>query len=365
MTQKTISINPALFTLGKKPKKENKTKKEKKPMSIITPNSLKNKFIEKVKQHQRKKDKNSTRKKKESEFGSDFQESLRYLSNLIEEKDKNDTSKFNVSNNLNKLESFQNDNYLRENVNVDLPSDLKKPETIYNRDVLKPETNINVISNDSLTPKPYGCLKNGEKPTYRQWLQTRKRPFKQKKPTIITDLPKNENLNKREEKLNAVKSMFIKNTNENSEKNIIQSGDNVESDNIEVSKNIEDIEDSKINIETDTINENINLKPKQRYAIKKSIRRKYTCGKNNKSRKVAIMIKSGETRAKIIKEKRNLTRRNIHDVKNYLYKNGFLKVGSSAPKKILMDMYEACILTGKVANKNDRIHIHNFLNENK
>lgn len=359
MTQKTISINPALFTFGKKTKKENKTKKEKKPMSIITPNSLKNKFIEKVKQHQRKKDKNSTRKKKESEFGSDFQESLRYLSNLIDENDKNDTSKFNVTNNLNKLESFQNDNYLRENVNVDLPSDLKKPETIYNRDVLKPETNINIISNDNLTPKPYGCLKNGDKPTYRQWLHTRKRPFKQKKTNIITDLPRNEKLNIREEKLNAVKSMFIKNENDNTEKNILQSDDNVEN---------KDNEDSKINIEFNDNNDNnesINLKPKQRYAIKKSISRKYTCGKNNKSRKVAIMIKSGETRAKIIREKRNLTRRNIHDVKNYLHKNGFLKVGSSAPKKILMDMYEACILTGKVANINDRIQIHNFLNENK
>tara|TARA_B100000035_G_scaffold304386_1_gene304055 strand:- start:3187 stop:4251 length:1065 start_codon:yes stop_codon:yes gene_type:complete len=353
MTQKTISINPALFSFGKKTKKEKK-KKEIKPLSIITPNSLKNKFIEKVKQHQRKKEKKETRKNKETEFGSDFQESLRYLSNLIDEK--NTKSDFNVSNNLNKLESFQNDNYLRENVNVELPSDLKKPETIYNKDGLKSLIDQN--------PKPYGCLKNGNKPTYRQWLHTRKRPFKEKKPSIQVDLPKNEVLNNREEKLNKVKSMFL-NKNDDKEANKEANNENNEVNKVNSINDIvkeTNIKGGDIIIENKPTSVN-NNKHKQKYAIKTNITRKYTCGKNNKTRRIGVMIKSGETRAKIIREKRNLTRRSISDVKNYLFKNGFLKVGSSAPKKILMDMYEACILTGKITNKNDKIKIHNYLND--
>tara|TARA_A100001015_G_C15043166_1_gene741314 strand:+ start:2330 stop:3403 length:1074 start_codon:yes stop_codon:yes gene_type:complete len=356
MTQKTISINPALFSFGKKTKKEKK-KKEAKPLSIITPNSLKNKFIEKVKQHQRKKEKKETKKNKETEFGSDFQESLRYLSNLIDEK--NTKPDFNVSSNLNKLESFQNDNYLRENVNVELPSDLKKPETIYNKDSLKSLIEPN--------PKPYGCLKNGSKPTYRQWLHTRKRPFKEKHQQINIDLPKNEILNNREEKLNRVKSMFL-NKDENEEKKHENQENKHENNNITIIKpNYDNITNNNINsdnlISENRINNINDNNSKQKYAIKTNITRKYTCGKNNKTRRIGVMIKSGETRAKIIREKRNLTRRSISDVKNYLFKNGFLKVGSSAPKKILMDMYEACILSGKITNKNDKIKIHNYLND--
>lgn len=356
MTQKTISINPSLFTVGKKTKKEKKIK-EKKPISIITPNSLKNKFIQKVKQHQQNKEKQKTKKKKETNFGNNFQESLRYLSNLIEENQEKNVNNFNVSNNLNKLESFQNENYLRENVNVELPSDLKKPEVVYTNEL---KTEINTI------PKPYGCLKNGNKPTYRQWLYTRKNN-QNKTTSLIGELPKNEILNTREEKLNKVKSMFLKKKEEDT--SIKQPNTSTIQNNNSIEKIIDNNLDNNLDNNFDNVDNNtnniilnVNEKPKQKYAIKTNITRKYTCGKNNKTRKVGVIIKNGETKAKIIREKRNLTRRNIHDVKNFLYKNGFLKVGSSAPKKILIDMYEACILTGKISNKNDRIHIHNYLN---
>lgn len=355
MTQKTISINPSLFTFGKTKQKTKKEKKEKKSLGIIAPNSLKNKFIEKVKQHQEKKNKETRKKDNKEEFGTEFQKSLQYLSSLID-KEKQNQPLFNVSNNLNKIESFQNENYLREQVNVDLPNNLKDSlnntipvvssesftsstptiaitSSIPTTPSISSTSRLSVNNNSNQTPLPYGNLKNGNKPTYRQWKLTRKRPFNKDK---ISNLPKNEQLNQREEKLNAVKSMFIRDENLSSQKNN---------------------EDDEINVS------NVDINKDRKFAIKKSIKRKYVCGKNNKSRKVGVMIKSGETRAKIIREKRNLTRRSLHDIKNYLYKNGFLKIGSSAPKNILIDMYEACILTGKISNTNDKIYIHNYLNE--
>ena len=349
-TQKTISINPSLFQMNgnKKTRKEKDNKEKQVQKSLMKPSTLKNKFIQKVKQHQQKK-KEGGKKEKGNEFKSEFEESIQYLSSLIEKDKKEKEIKQEITNvnNLNKLENFQQENFLREQVNVELPNDLKNPQTIFNRNSLKP-----LMDEDKV---PYGCLRNGNKPTYRQWVQTRKRPFKQEKLNINEPIFANkEENNKRQEKLQAVKSMFQNEKQSNNET-------------IQLDNKINTKEKIKKTFNNnDNNNENNNLalimKKNPKTAIKKKITRKYICGKNPKTRKIGVLIKDGEGRAKIIREKRNLTRRNINDVKKYLHNNGLLKVGTHAPKKVLMDMYEACILTGKVLNINDKVHIHNFLN---
>ena len=354
-TQKTISINPALFQMsGNKKTRKEKEKKEKQTQnSLMKPSTLKNKFIQKVKQHQQKK-KEGGKKTKEKEFKSEFEESIQYLSSLIEKDKKENEKKQEIKseNSLNKLETFQQDNFLREQVNVELPNDLKKPETIFNRNSLKPLMDEKKV--------PYGCLRNGSKPTYRQWMQTRKRPFKQEKININEPMFVNNDENiKRQEKLKAVKSMF------QGEKEIKNEPMQIHVKEIETSKLVENPPPNINN----NLNSNLSVEPiiskPPKMAIKKKITRKYICGKNQKTRRIGVLIKDGEGRAKIIREKRNLSRRNINDVKKYLHNNGLLKVGTHAPKKVLMDMYEACILTGKVLNVNDKIHIHNFLNSNE
>lgn len=367
-TQKTISINPALFQMsGNKKTRKEKEKKEKQTQnSLMKPSTLKNKFIQKVKQHQQQK-KEGGKKPKEKQFKSEFEESIQYLSSLIEKdkKEKELKEEKNNENNLNKLETFQQDNFLREQVNVELPNDLKKPETIFNRNSLKPLMDEEKV--------PYGCLRNGSKPTYRQWMQTRKRPFKQEKLNINEPIfVNNDENNKRQEKLKAVKSMFQgeKQTNNASTIQTSSSSDSATNSNetmnkIKITSNVQQEQTNVVGRNNSNV-ENINITPvitkTPKFAIKKKITRKYICGKNQKTRKIGVLIKDGEGRAKIIREKRNLSRRNINDVKKYLHNNGLLKVGTHAPKKVLMDMYEACILTGKVLNVNDKIHIHNFLN---
>ena len=351
-TQKTISINPALFQMsGNKKTRKEKEKKEKQTQhSLMKPSTLKNKFIQKVKQHQQKKKEGG----KKTEFKSEFEESIQYLSSLIEKdkKDKDVKQEIKHGDNLNKLEGFQEENFLREQVNIDLPKDLKKPETIFNRNSLKPlmdETKV-----------PYGCLRNGSKPTYREWMQTRKRPFKQEPININEPIfANNEDNNKRQEKLKAVKSMF-RGENEMKREQLRINVNEIEKNHLPEEPIT--IINSNNSMSVNNVSPIITKNPK--IAVKKKITRKYVCGKNPKTRKIGVLIKDGEGRAKIIREKRNLSRRNINDVKKYLHNNGLLKVGTHAPKKILMDMYEACILTGKVLNINDKNHIHNFLNSN-
>ena len=57
--KKTISINPALFNMGKNKTqtKKNKQKAKNRNFSIIAPNSVKTDFIRRVKQHQNEKQK--------------------------------------------------------------------------------------------------------------------------------------------------------------------------------------------------------------------------------------------------------------------------------------------------------------------
>jgi hypothetical protein len=369
-SQKTISINPALFQMAGISKTRKKEKKEKKDKTadkgIFKPTTMKNKFIEKIKQHQKK-----TKKKEEDASGgfkSEFEESLKYLTSLIEKENKTSESKekkFDVGTSLNKMDAFQDDNYLREQVNVELPTDLKRPETIFNRNSLTP-----LMDNTNI---PYGCLRNGNKPTYRQWTQTKKRPFKKETLNINEPMFANtgENVNsEREDKLKRVKSMFNRTKSDDGKSDVVKSNDGKSKDG---KSDISIIPGPSIastavslmahNDITETLP--VVLAPRiPSMAVKKKITRKYICGKNAKTRRVSVIIKDGEGRANIIREKRNLTRRNLTDVKNYLHKSGLLKVGSCAPKKVLMDLYEACILTGKVTNVNDKVQIHNFLNSN-
>lgn len=370
-SQKTISINPALFNMPKeqlsKPTKRAK-KGNAKGADTFRSTTLKNKFIEKIKQHQKKEHAADTSRTNGPR--SEFEESLRYLNALIEKENNSrelpKSAHIDVDSQLNKMETFQTDNFLREQVNIDLPMDLKQPETIFSRESLPP------IINDS-SSVPYGCLRNGTKPTYREWARTKKRN------TSVKPLNVNEtlfaatteyNTSDRENKLNRVKSMFRR-TKEN--------GIDCDSDHAPIGSEVNNVIPLTSFVDSDpTYNagkksgksysdpENTPIEPTkpatQGMAIKRKITRKYICGKNPKTRKVSVLIKNGEGRASIINEKRNLSRRSLSDMKTYLHKNGLLKIGSTAPKNIISDMYEACILTGKVSNTNDKIHIHNFVN---
>ena len=83
-----------------------------------------------------------------------------------------------------------NDHYNNFHVELELPDELKQ-------DTIKvstlPEMKLNYNTNDV----PYGCLKGGIKPTYRNWQQTRRN---YDVPTSIIHKPNNSELNEREKK---------------------------------------------------------------------------------------------------------------------------------------------------------------------
>lgn len=120
MEQKTIQINPSLFNVSNKQKKEKKTI----PLKITNENNVKRELIKKVKEHQK-----STRKNQS--FQEDFDHSIKYLKNMIDNKEVTP-------------------------VHLDLPSTLENSNTA------------------NISEPIWGNLKNGSKPTYRTYMKTQK-----------------------------------------------------------------------------------------------------------------------------------------------------------------------------------------------
>jgi len=299
MEQKTISINPNLFQMGK----STSSPKKKKSMSlkIQKPTNIKRDLIKKIRNYQ-----NKTKKRKnypmDDEFNSEFKDSIEYLRNVMSEKKISESDhNTNINQTVEKNISSQD---RRDISNMTTTSTIPKPEI------------------------PWGNMKNGNKPTYRTWIkhnQTQKIP-KEVNQQRINSYIESERLPEAQ--------FHIPNKDEPDVTSFHKSHETTPTE-------------------------------KQKKKIKKkTIKKKYTCGKSKTKKQIAIIIKGIETKNKVLKEQRDLRQVSIQTIRNYLYKKSFIKVGSTAPDKVLRDMYESIILTGDVNNKNSHILIHNYMNEN-
>lgn len=192
---KKIEINPALFNMGGKTKK-NREKKEKPIVApIISPNIIKNKLLKRIKEHKSKeikeiKDLEVSSKKESQDFSSprlvdinsysnEFNDSIEYLNSLSREKQK-EKRKQEINGKTIKHKNIYSDtnggsqqvtniNTTSQSqsqspyVNIELPEELKNPLVSVTTEQLNKQTTTNDV--------PYGILKGGKKPTYRTWTQ--------------------------------------------------------------------------------------------------------------------------------------------------------------------------------------------------
>jgi hypothetical protein len=177
---------------------------------------------------------------------------------------------------------------------------------------------LETITSTSIKDAPaYGILKGGTKPTYRQYFNKTLKHNKQAETSSVSP-----------EKPLTTYQKYIRSR--------------------EIPKNI-----SK------------NLRRRFKEFKVKTFKKKYKLGKNNETRKIGVLIKDSKTQKNIRDHLIELEKKPIIEKKEELRKRNILKLGSSAPDKLINTLYRNMILSGDIVNTSSDVLVHNFMNENK
>lgn len=449
--KKTIKVNPEIFNLGGRRNTTKKERKQKPSAPLINPNVLKNKLIQRIKEHKKNENGKEPLERKgggvggsESEnkdifrYSDEFHHSLDYL-NKLHEKKKNDVSnkqKQNENTNLFQIQTptlqqeYRNNNIQRNSIvpttsqnhaplsvsfqpsppiySMNVPEiQLELPESLTDNtyrggggsglvDITNMQVPIVKYNVDSVVP--YGCLKGGYKSTFKEW---KNKTVRNKDhyggggggvsnvPTVSlveTEREKRmrqlkEKIRKRQQDLRQdPKGGTVLGLNTPFEESAVPAPQKLSvtfqlPEDIKQEEPLFDIPTKReMNNLVMDISEKKKEKEKEKETsetssggsssfIKRTIKRKYVLGRSKTSNKVGILIKDRQTRKRIMTEQKDMKKKSIPDIKQYLKEHGLLKSGSHAPNDVLRKMYESTILTGDVNNYNKDILMHNFFSE--
>jgi hypothetical protein len=401
MSNKTISINPSLFSIGGSKTKKNREKKQKPTIvPLISPNVLKNKLLKRIKEHKQRETENLENNKRKlptpeesikndivkhelSTFSDEFSDSINYLQTLSKQKKVND-EKINYERQKQRkkellerqtVRNYQSINqpHIEHNVNLDLPEELlARPLIVVNTDSMPiggQPIQLHTKTSDSI---PYGILKGGTKPTYKDWARTQ-RNYDVTNPhaaLTIQGLELNKEKNERENRLNNLREKLKQ---KQVEESINKSEDNMLTQNL-IQKPVE-VETPEKSVENVLAQPVQNVVPinvgggeeiiATKKITKKTIKRKYTLGRSKIKKTVSVLVKDRGTRKLILGAQKDLKRKSINDVKEYLRDHNLIKIGSNAPNDVLRKLYESAMLAGEITNSNSEILLHNFSKDDK
>jgi len=305
-------------------------KRKQKMNNLMKGVSMKKKLLQQVKKHHNKTLKNQFSKNKNdyssnSQEINSFDESLDYLDSVLKKQKQKKREKEIQQKLERERNQFQNQTYSQiQNQEITLPKKHTSSIALYN-----PKERISGSFPVTLKKvPPYGILKNGKKPTYRQYNQT-------------------------------LKNQTLK-TSHGGEKNLQP---------LRIENNVNmispSVKERKDKFKSYLKSYNINNKPKKNKK-KKTIREKRiktTRKLGKKNNKVGILVKGDKTRKKIKGELDILKQVSLPVIKNYLKKRDLIKSGTTAPEYVLRQIYEDSILSGDIYNKNSDVLIHNYFNE--
>jgi hypothetical protein len=397
MSNKTISINPSLFSMGGSKTKKNREKKTKPAIApLISPNVLKNKLLKRIKEHKQRETENLENNKRKlptpeesiknnvvkhdllSSFSDEFSDSINYLQTLSKQKKIND-EKINYDkqkqHRKEQLERKTVRNYqpltssqphVEHNINLDLPEELMaKPLIVVNTDTLSTggePIQLHTKTSDSI---PYGILKGGSKQTYRDWARTQRNHdvTNPQAALIIQGVELNKGKNERENRLNNLREKLKQKQIEdfvNKSEDAMITQNLIQNHVIEhpvISQPQQNIIPVNVGIDEEII--------ATKRITKKTIKRKYTLGRSKIKKTVSILVKDRGTRKLILGAQKDLKRKSINDVREYLRDHNLIKIGSNAPNDVIRKLYESAMLAGEITNSNSEILLHNFSKDDK
>ena len=341
MEKRTIKINPDLFKVSEKNTSRKKKEKGDVKIKVKTDKPAKNKSLRRsvlkmIREKQQEEYKKLFSNEKEipkksqsttsrDDFNKDFESSIEYFNSLVEKekefkKDHNHTIKHYPE------EPTQN---IYENVSMELPN-------VFN-DVVPVTTSPPIHihqprQNRILVPSPkYGCLKNGSLPTYRSFYNKTRRsypviePPSQPLPMETSSVQKPLN-NEIQKDLSEKRQKFQK-------EEFMKAG-----------------------------------KKRMKYLKRRKIyKRTYKVGRSQTRPQISVLVSNKTIRNRITTEAQLLKQTPIYEVKQFLIKKGFIKVGTTTPNDVLRKMYESVsLICGEVQNHNPENLLYNFMNhENK
>ena len=302
----------------KAPRKQKQTRKS----TNIVPNKLKDTFLKQVQHH--KSLANAQKQKPQVDpikYADDFNSSVEYLNNIKK---------------------------TIQPVHADLPVELMEPANnapnLIPKLVEKEKETVQEPAKYKVdTAVPYGCLKNGIKPSFKNWTRNNraKSPSFEKSTTFFEP---NKTLQPVTPQLVTPQPVTPQPV---TPQPLVQPV-------------TQQVTPQQVTQQPVTPPPKVQIQTPPLTTIKRHV-----IGKSKKSRHVGVLIKNVNTRKMIISAHKDLKKTNINEVRNHLKNNGLLKVGTTAPIDVLRQTYEASILAGNINNKNDETLYHNFVNDTK
>ena len=235
---------------------------------------------------------------------------------------------------------------------VEIENIINNADMIVDNDTNTSKTSLS-MSTSTFSPikltddAPYGCLKDGKKPTFRVYNKTIKNNLR----FADNDSSSDNIYSDRQTKLRDLQ-------NKHGKKTSIQDNKKIHHNTGERSNG--DSDDSN----EDAKNNNHLRMTKIRRHLRKTITKKFKLGKQQ-GNIVGVLIKNNDTRKNIQKEHGLLKNKQLADIKKYLVEKNLIKIGSTAPPGVIRNIYEASMLAGEVENVGKGVGLHNFLEDKK
>jgi hypothetical protein len=222
-----------------------------------------------------------------------------------------------------------------------------------------------------MPPPTYGCLKNGNLPTYRAMLQqTRKNHEPQ--PATIQNL---QVISTNSMQPQMVFPIPISNTANNKLPDSIQSlqglqslpkteRERIEELKREQNERLKKISELKQIKQLVTTGNNPTPNKLKYLKRKRTMKRTFYIGKSKVFPKVGVLVSNKTIRKNVATKAQLLKQVPMEEIKKFLIKKGFIKIGTTAPNDVLRKIYESAIMMGgEIQNYNSENLLFNYLNE--
>jgi hypothetical protein len=352
---KSVKYNEDLFKIPSGTQKRKKANKPPIKIKPVTNKTIKNKILDEIRKNQEKQykslleetPKSTTSLSDKGLFDNDFQKSVEYMQTFAD--------KYKEETKLNK--TIRN---TQETTNVD---------HFATNNLATVGVNTNNTFSEIYSSPPqkfpnvsYGCLKNGNLPTYRNYCnRTVKNPVvSTTAPLVLTSTTTVQPAMQVASHLvtTPVTGSLVNNGGSGPPPDI-QSPPQLKSIAERIKSPAELLLIEKVKQKAES------TKPKPIHKkIKKIMRRTYRTGKDKYRPRVSVLLPNKTIRRNVITKSYLLKQTPIEEIRKTLLKQGFIKIGSSAPNDVLRKMYESIqMIGGDINNHNPDNLLYNFFNE--